>query len=101
MYAIRVFKSHGLPAAEPHTVTKATTIAPLLYASPTWRGLTTEKDRARLNKLFTRMKRTDYLPHNGPLFHNCLLRRCGLSSRFFRGYIVTEHLLIVHEKQQC
>src|SRR6218665_2997412 len=43
IYAIRVFKSHGLPAAEPHTVTRATTIAPLLYASPIRGGALPQK----------------------------------------------------------
>src|SRR6218665_647050 len=52
------------------TVTRATTIAQLLYAFPACWGLTTEKDRARLDKLynFIRIKRMDYLPDNAPTF---------------------------------
>src|SRR6218665_3583473 len=60
--------AHGLPAAALHTVTRATTIARLLYASPAWWGFTIEKDRARLDKLYTRIKRMDYLPDNAPTF---------------------------------
>jgi len=66
MYALRVLKAHGLPAAALHTVTRATTIARLLYASPAWWGLTTDKDRDRLDKLYTRIKRMDCLPDNAP-----------------------------------
>ena len=68
MYALRVLKAHGLPAAALHTVTRATTIARLLYASPAWWGLTIEKDRSRLDKLYTRIKRMNYLPDNAPPF---------------------------------
>ena len=64
LYALRVLKAHGLL----HTVTRATTIARLLYASPAWWDLTTEKDRARLDKLYMRIKRMDYLPDNAPTF---------------------------------
>src|SRR6218665_3403357 len=70
MYALRVLKAHGLPAAALHTVTRATTIARLLYASPAWWGLITEKDRARLDKLYMRIKRMDYqFLTMRPLFH--------------------------------
>lgn len=45
----RVLRTHGLPEAALHVVTEATSIALLLYASPAWWGLTTTKDKDRLD----------------------------------------------------
>ena len=39
MYALRVLRSHGLTGKSMWDVTRATTLARLLYASPAWWGL--------------------------------------------------------------
>src|SRR6218665_564923 len=38
MYALKVLRSHGLKPQMLHEVTKMTTIASLMYASPAWWG---------------------------------------------------------------
>ena len=48
LHALRVLRWHGLPAEALSTVTEATIISRLLYASPAWWGLTSAEDRARL-----------------------------------------------------
>ena len=40
MYALRVLRSHGLTPSGLHEVTRMTTIAHLMYASPAWWGYT-------------------------------------------------------------
>jgi len=59
LYALRILRSHGLrctcrPTCGSSTrgilITGATTIAQLFYASPAWWGLTSAKDRDRLEQ---------------------------------------------------
>src|SRR6218665_796503 len=45
-----------------HSVTRATTIVRLVYAIPSWWGITAEKDRAKIERLYNRLKRMGYLP---------------------------------------
>ena len=65
-YAIRKLKTHGLSSSSIHNVTKATTVAKLLYASPSWWGLTLASDKERLEKLLKRAKRLGYLEQSFP-----------------------------------
>ena len=66
LHALRVLRAHGLPEAALHEVTRATTIARLLYASPAWWGYTTASDRYRLSRFLHRVKRMGYLPPQHP-----------------------------------
>jgi len=66
LHAIRVLRAHGLPSAALHEVTRATTIARLLYASPAWWGYTSASDRNGLQRFLQRVKRMGYLPPQQP-----------------------------------
>ena len=44
MYALRVLRCHGLPPPQLDEVARATTIASLMYASPSWWGFSSAKD---------------------------------------------------------
>ena len=66
LYALRVLRTHGLPADALHVVTKATTVARLMYAAPAWWGSTTEGDRSRLDRFLRRIQRMGFLPDASP-----------------------------------
>ena len=66
MYAVRVLRSHGLPPLAIQEVARMTTIASLMYASPAWWGYTNAGDRARIEQLLQRMKRSGFLPPTAP-----------------------------------
>lgn len=51
MFTLRVLRADGLPDVTLHTITRAATIARLLYASPAWWGLTPEKTGSPLKEL--------------------------------------------------
>jgi len=61
--------SRSLFAHEPwamHSVTRVTTIARLMYAVPSWWGITAEKDRAKIERLYNWLKRMGYIPMDTP-----------------------------------
>ena len=62
LYALRVLKAHGLSPTAMHEVARATTIAHLMYASPAWWGFANHKDRDRIDRFLSRMKRRGFLP---------------------------------------
>ena len=66
MYALRVLRSHGLPPNALQEVTKMTTIAHLMYASPAWWGYTSAGERDRIEQLMKRLRRGQYLPPQSP-----------------------------------
>ena len=66
LYALRVLKSHGLPATAMWEVARATTLARLLYAAPAWWGFTKAEDRHRLDRFVQRTRRMGYLPETAP-----------------------------------
>ena len=66
LFALRVLRAHSLPDEALHSVTRATTIARLMYAAPSWWGITAEKDRAKIERLYNRLKRMGYLPADAP-----------------------------------
>ena len=51
LFALCVLRAHGLPDEVLHSVTRATTVARLMYAVPSWWGITAEKDRAKIERL--------------------------------------------------
>src|SRR6218665_2249853 len=61
LHALRVLRWHGLSAEALSTVTEATIISRLLYASPDWRGLTSAEDRARLESFLKKLRRHQFL----------------------------------------
>src|SRR6218665_3091853 len=60
-HALRVLRWHGLSADALSTVTEATIISRLLYASPAWWGLTSAEDRARLESFLKKLRRHQFL----------------------------------------
>src|SRR6218665_2168937 len=63
-----------------HSVTRATTVARLMYAVPSWWGLTAEKGRAKIERLYNGLKRTGYLPVDAPGIPALLTRQKLVSS---------------------
>src|SRR6218665_2425925 len=66
MYALRVLRCHGLPPPQLQEVARATTIASLMYASPSWWGFSSAKDRSRMERLINKLKRSGFLPESAP-----------------------------------
>ena len=64
MYALRVLRSHGLTG----DVTRATTLARMLYASPAWWGYTDMGHRQRLQNFIFKFQKLGFLPRNSPSF---------------------------------
>jgi len=61
LHALRVLRWHGLSAEALSTVTEATIIYHLLYASPAWWGLASAEDRARLESFLKKLRRHQFL----------------------------------------
>jgi hypothetical protein len=62
LYALRVLRNHGLPPASLHEVSRASTMARLMYVSPAWWGFASEGDRDRIEAFVRKTKRFGYLP---------------------------------------
>jgi len=60
MYALRVLRSHGIPPASLHDVFRATVVSTITYCSPTWSGMCSAADRARLDSFLNRCKRLGF-----------------------------------------
>src|SRR6218665_1558011 len=59
IYALGTLRSHGLTGKALHEVTRATTMAQVMYASPAWWGYTRAKEK--LERLVGRLKRHGFL----------------------------------------
>ena len=59
-------RCHGLPPPQLHEVARATTIASLMYASPSWWGFSSAKDRSLMERLINKLKRSGFLPESAP-----------------------------------
>ena len=75
MYALRVLRSHDIPATSLHDVFRATVVSKITYCSPAWSGMCSAADRARHSRLgFNRCKRLGFcdkdLPSVPELFSN-------------------------------
>src|SRR6218665_3546021 len=66
IFALRLLWNHGLRSDQLHLVTRSTTIASILYATPGWWGFAGEGDRQRLKRLVARLRRMGYLPTDFP-----------------------------------
>jgi len=66
--ALRMLRVHGLQNKQIHVVDSMTTLASILYASPAWWGFTTARDRVRIEKLMSRLRRGGYLPPGHPSY---------------------------------
>lgn len=66
LHALRVLRTHGLPSVSLQEVTRATTVARLMYAVPAWWGYTTANERERLERQITRIRKAGYLRMDFP-----------------------------------
>ena len=66
LHALRILRSHGLPPMALQEVTRATTVARIMYAAPAWWGFTSADDRARVERFLRRLRRTGYLKDDFP-----------------------------------
>src|SRR6218665_2601730 len=66
IYALRTLKKRGLQPQKLHEVTRATTLNSLLYASPTWWGFASARDRERLERLVNKLRKGRYLHQDLP-----------------------------------
>src|SRR6218665_1473305 len=66
MYALMVLRCHDLPPPQLKEVTRATTIASLTYASPSWWSCSSAQDRSRVERLLNKLKRSGFLPESAP-----------------------------------
>src|SRR6218665_3083686 len=57
IHALRMLHTHGLSQQQFQEVARVTTLASLLFASPAWWGITTIRDRDRLERLVGRLRR--------------------------------------------
>jgi len=60
LYALRVLRSHGLPASSMHDVFRSTVIARLMYCSTAWSGFCSAADRSRMDAFLRRCQRLGY-----------------------------------------
>src|SRR6218665_317278 len=67
-FALRTLRSRGMPRQALHDVTRANTLARMLYASPTWWGLLNEADLNHLESFLRRTRRGGFLPDEVPTF---------------------------------
>ena len=58
--------AHGLTGNRLHDVVRSTTLAQLLYSSPSWWGFTTVGERERMTALLNKLIRQGYLPTSTP-----------------------------------
>ena len=61
-YAFRVLRCHGLPTPNLQEVARATTVATLMYASPSWWGFASAGERERMERLINKLRRCGFLP---------------------------------------
>ena len=66
MYALMVLRCHDLPPPQLKEVTRATTIASLTYASPSWWSFSSAQDRSRMERLINKLKRSGFLLESAP-----------------------------------
>ena len=63
LYAFRLLRSHGLSGKAMHTVFKTTTLAKLIYASPSWWGFANAQQKDRLESFLRKTIKADFSPH--------------------------------------
>src|SRR6218665_2462919 len=56
----------SLPQDALHNVAKATLLSRLLYASPSWWGMTSADERLKIERFINKSRRLGYLPANQP-----------------------------------
>jgi len=65
-YALRVLRSHGLPASSMHDVFRSIVISRLLYCSPAWSGFCLAAHHTKLEAFLRRCRRLGYCSDDIP-----------------------------------
>jgi len=60
MNPFNFLRSHGLPAPKLHEEARTTTVASLMYASPSWWGFTTARGRDLMKRMINKLKRSGF-----------------------------------------
>jgi len=68
--SLRVLCCYGLPILQLQEVARATTVASLMYASPSWWGFTSAHDQEWIEQLITKLKWWGFLPMSAPTLAN-------------------------------
>ena len=68
IYALRLLRSHGLVGEKLHEVARATLIAQLVYASPSWWGFLDSESKIRIQSFLNKTVRQGFLPSTFPTF---------------------------------
>ena len=84
MYALRVLRSHGLTGEALWDVTRATTLARMLYASPAWWGYADMGQRQRLQNFIFKLQRLGFLPRNSLSFEDM----CGTADEVLSASVL-------------
>ena len=66
LYAIKLLRSHGLDAGSCNTVCRATVVAKLTYAAPSWWGFASASEKQRLQAIVNRAIKWGYYNANNP-----------------------------------
>jgi len=88
LYALRVLRDHGMTINALHDVAMATTVAHLMYASPSWWGYTSEADKNKFQIMINKMKRRGFLLSNTP---NVVEMSQASDRSLFRAVCVDPH----------
>jgi len=62
LYALKTLKSHGLSGPALWDVARATLVAQITYASPSWRGFINADELNKLQTILNKAKRSNFLP---------------------------------------
>jgi|SRR6218665_2666556 len=93
-YALSHLRSYRLQPLHLHQVTRATTLASLLYTAPSWWGYTSAKDWARVERLVCRLKHSAFLSDETPDVATLVLE---FEDRLFQAIIADpNHVLQNH-----
>ena len=93
LYAIKLLRSHGLDAASCNTVCRATVVAKLTYASPSWWGFASASEKQRFQAIINRAIKWGYYNANNPSLEEICEKR---ETEFFE-LIQTNPTHILHQ----
>src|SRR6218665_2419334 len=69
LHVLCILHAHGLPQDTLHNVAKATLLSRLLYASPSWWGMTSADEQLKMERFINKLRRLGFLPANQDTHH--------------------------------
>ena len=70
LYAMNVLRAHGMRKEGLEEVFRAKILSRIMYASPAWWGLASQRDIDRINGFLKKAKKLGYYPDNGLFFED-------------------------------